>query len=121
MELLQYTAPLPWVSGQWNSCNTVPHCLGAVGSGPPAIHSLTAWGQWVVQPLQYTGSLPKGIGQWNFCNTLPHCLGTVGSGTAATHCSTAFEGGNSLLELGTPAWGDRKSCPGGGRTGVMPP
>ena len=32
-------------SGQWTSCSTLPHCLGAAGSGPPAIHCLTAWGQ----------------------------------------------------------------------------
>ena len=29
-------------SGQWNSCNALPHCLGAVGSATPAIHCLTA-------------------------------------------------------------------------------
>ena len=58
MDLLQYTASLPWGqwavdlvqytapplggSGQWISCNTLPHCLGAVGSGPPAVHCPTA-------------------------------------------------------------------------------
>ena len=35
VDLLQHTAPLPWGSGQWTSCNTPPHCLGAVGNGPP--------------------------------------------------------------------------------------
>ena len=43
MDLLQYRAPLPGGSGQWTSCNTLPHCLGAVGSGPPSVHCLTAW------------------------------------------------------------------------------
>ena len=59
VELLQYTATLPggsWQcsscnaltaslpggSGQCNSCNALPHCLGAVGSGTPAIYCLTA-------------------------------------------------------------------------------
>ena len=44
-QLLQCTASLPWGSGQWNSCNTLPHCLGAVGSAAPAMHCLTALGQ----------------------------------------------------------------------------
>ena len=80
VDLLQHTASLPGGSGQWNtcntlphclggsgqwtSCNTLPHCLGAVGSRPPAIHCLTAWGQWAVELLQYTASLPGGSGQW---------------------------------------------------------
>ena len=87
VDLLQHTASLPGGSGQWNSCNTPPHCLGAVGggpsaihcptawgtvgSGPPATHCLTAWGQWAVQLLQYTASPPEGSGQWTPCNTLP--------------------------------------------------
>ena len=45
VDLLQYTASLPGGSGQWASRNTLPHCLWAVGSGPPAMHRLTAWGQ----------------------------------------------------------------------------
>ena len=79
VQLLQCTAPLPWGSRQRNSCNAMPHCLGAVGSatpamhcltalGPvgsatPAMHCLTAWGQWTVQLLQCTASLPWGSGQ----------------------------------------------------------
>ena len=78
VELLQCTASLHGGSGQWNSCNAppslpggsgqcnscnaLPHCLGAVGSGTPAMHRLTAWGQWAVQLLQCTASLPWG--QW---------------------------------------------------------
>ena len=77
MQLLQYT----------------PHCMGAVGGGTPAIHCLTAWGQWAVKLLQctaslslgqwalgllqYTASLPGGSGQSTSCNKLPHCLGAV--------------------------------------------
>ena len=33
VQLLQCTASLPRGSGQWNSCNALPHCQGAVGSG----------------------------------------------------------------------------------------
>ena len=77
-------------SGQWNSCNALPHCLGAVGSGPPAIHCPTAWGQWAVQFLQCTASLPGGSGQCNSYNTLPHCLGAAGSGPPSIHRLTAW-------------------------------
>ena len=106
VDLLQHTASLPGGSGQWNSCNTLPDCLqavgcvtpamhcltapGAVGSGTPAMHCLTAVGQWAVELLQCTASLPPGSGQCNSCSTLPHCLGAVGSGTPAMHCLTAW-------------------------------
>ena len=66
-----------------------PTALGAVGSGTPAIHYLTAWGQWAVELLQCTASLPRGSVQWNPSNALPHCLGVVGSGPTAIHCRTA--------------------------------
>ena len=49
VELLQCTAALPGGSGQCNSCNALPHCLGAVDSATPAMHCLTAWGQWAVE------------------------------------------------------------------------
>ena len=67
-------ATAPGGSGQWNSCNALPHCLGAVGSGTPAMHCLTVWGV---------------VRQWNSCNAVPHCLGAVGSGTPTMHCLTA--------------------------------
>ena len=73
MELLQRTASLPGVSGQWNSCSALPHCLGAVGSATPAMHGPTSRGQWAVQLLQCTA----------------HCLGAVGSATPAILCLTA--------------------------------
>ena len=90
-ELLQCTASLPGGSGQWNSCNALPHCLGALGSATSAIHCRTAWGQWAAQLLQCTASLPWGSGQWTSCNAPPHCLGAVDSGTPATHFLTASE------------------------------
>ena len=71
--LLQCTASLPGGTGQMNSCNRLPHCLEAVGSGPSAMHCPTAWVQWAV----------------HFCNALPHCLKALGSGTPAVHCLTA--------------------------------
>ena len=44
VQLLPCSASLPGGSGQWNSCNTLPHCLGAVGSATRAMHCLTALG-----------------------------------------------------------------------------
>ena len=84
------TASLPRGSGQCNLCNALPHCPGAARSAPPAMHCLTAWGQWTVQLLQCTASLPRGSGQWNSCNALPHCPWAVGSATPAMHCLTAW-------------------------------
>ena len=125
VELLQCTASLPGGSGQCNSCNALPHCLGAVGSATPAMHCLTAWGQWAVELLQYTAtlpggsgqcsscnaltaSLPRGSGQCNSCNALPHCLGAVDTVTRAVHRLTAREQWAVQLLRRTaslPAWG----------------
>ena len=49
MLLLQYTASLAGGSGQCGSYNALPHGLGAVGSGTPAIHYFTSSGQWALQ------------------------------------------------------------------------
>ena len=105
VQLLQYTTSLPGGSGQCNSCKGMPHCLGgsgqcnfcnalpygcgAVGSGTPATHYLTAWGQWAMQLLQYIASLPGGSGQWNSRGALPQSLGAEGCGIPAMHCLTA--------------------------------
>ena len=97
VELPQYTASLPGRSGQCNSCNALPHCLGAVDSATPAMHCLTAWGQWAVPLLQSTAALPGGSGQCSSCNALPHCLGAVGSATPAMHCLTAL--GQQAVQL----------------------
>ena len=120
--------PPPGGKGQWTSCNTLPHCLGAVGSGPPATHCLTASGQWAVDLLQYTASLPGGSGQcnscnalphrlggsgrWTSCNTLPHYLGAVGSGNPAVHCLTAWgQWAVELLQYTAPRLGAVGSGP----------
>ena len=117
------TASLPWGSWQCNSCNALPHCLGAVDSATPAMHCLTAWGQRTVQLLQCTASLPGGSGQWNSCNAPPHCLGAVGSGTPAMPCLTAWgQWAAQLLQCtaslpwGSGQWNSRNAlphCPGG--------
>ena len=104
--LLQYTASLLGVSGQCNSCNTLPHHQGPLGSVTCAINCPTAWGaarsgtlatdpllalgQWALELLQYTASLPWASGQWESCNTLPHRLGAVGSGSPAVHYLSAW-------------------------------
>ena len=96
----QCIASMPGGSGQWSSGHTLPHCLGAVGSGTPAIHCLQAWGDGEscqgggrclrAELLQCTASLPGGIGQWSSCHAMPHYLGAVGSATPAIHCHTAW-------------------------------
>ena len=73
MELLQRIATLPGGSGQCNSCNALPHRLGAVGSGTPAMRGPTGYGDGESCPgggrcltkelLQCTASLPGGSGQ----------------------------------------------------------
>ena len=63
MELLQCTATPPGGSGRCNSCNTLPHYLGAVGSVTPAMHCHTAWGQWAVERLQCAGPPAGGTGK----------------------------------------------------------
>ena len=110
VELLQCTASLPRGSGQCNSCNALPHCLGAVGNATPAMHCLTALWQWTVQLLQRTASLPGSSGQCNSCNALPHCLGAAGSATPAM-------GGRSVVP---GLWGCTTGRTGLGGWGVQP-
>ena len=129
LQLLQCTVPLPGGSGQWNSCNAPPHCLGAVGIGTPAMHCRTAWGQWAMGLLRHTtprpwgqwavglpqcaALLPGSSGQWISCKTLPFCLGAVGSRTRATHRLTTW----GVLGSRTPAthclnpWGQCAATP----------
>ena len=56
-----HTTP-PGGSGKWNSCNALPHRLGAVGSATPAMHCHTAWGQWAVELVQCAGPPARGTG-----------------------------------------------------------
>ena len=87
MQLLQCTASLPWGSGQWTSCNALPHCLGAVGSGTPAITGRTGLGG--------TGSPAQGV--------------------VGTSCKAHGEPSSSNNRAHRPG-GDGESCPGGGRS-----
>ena len=115
VQLLQYTAILPGGSGecnscnalphclggsgQWNSCNSLPHCLGAVGSGTLARHCNTALAQWAVERMSRTASLSEGSGQWNSCKALPH-------GTPARHCHTVWgQWALESLQCTVTAWG----------------
>ena len=54
----QCTSSFARGSGQCNSCNALPHCLGTVGRANLATHCLTALGQWAVQLLQCTAWRP---------------------------------------------------------------
>ena len=95
MELVQRTAPLHGGRGRRSSCNTPPHCLGAVGRGTPATHRPTDWGQSAVGLLQYTASLPGGSGQCNSCKAEPHRLGAV----QLLRHSASLHGGRRAVEL----------------------
>ena len=103
-----HNASLRCGNGQRNSCGTLPHCLGAVGSGSPTVYRHTAFGRWALDLLQHTAALPRGSGLWNFCNALPHCLGVVGSGAPTTHFCTTEAGApgyGPLVAHGRSAWG----------------
>ena len=92
MELLSYAATWLRGGGQCNPCNTLPHRLGAVGSGTPAklcgpprrgdgqscpggggclkggtlaMQCHTASGQRAVQLLQCTATMPGAVGSGN--------------------------------------------------------
>ena len=124
MQLLQYTASISRgtrqcktsictatvlrSNGYWNSCNALPHCLGAGGSATPVMHCLRACGRWVVELLLCTATVCWGSGLRNSSNELPHCMVAVGSGTSAMYrlsacgqwavelllCTATLPGGN---------------------------
>ena len=99
MELVQYTFTLPWANGHWNRCISDPPCLGAMGSGTPAIQSHTACGQWEVKLLECTAGFTVGSGQWN---SSPHCLWVVGTGIPATpQCVWAVGRGTPAMHCHT--------------------
>ena len=124
VELLQCTASLPLNGRQCNSCNALPHCLGAVdsatpamycltalgavGSATPAMHCLTALGQWAVELLQYTATLPGGSGQCSSCNaltaSLPGGSGHCNSRSTPPHCPGAVGSATPATHCLT-AWG----------------
>ena len=92
VEPRQYTASLPGDSGQCTSCNTLTHCLGAVGR----------------EFVQHITSFHGGRGHWNSSrNMVPHWPGAAGSGTPTMQCQTA--GRRCAVELlqraGPPAGG----------------
>ena len=97
VEILSCTATLPRGSGQWNSYNALPCCLGAVGSGTPAMHGLTDCGQWATELLQCTATLLGGNGQCNSCNALPYRLGAVGRATPPLGSFSASDGGATVV------------------------
>ena len=68
-----------WGTGKCNSCHTLLDFLGEAGSATPAMHRLTARGQWAVELLQYNPVPPGGSGQWNSRDALPHCLWAMAS------------------------------------------
>ena len=112
VQLLQYTAAPPGGSGQWNSCNALPHCLGAVGSATPAMQYPTARGQWAVQLLQCTA---KANGGSSASENRAHLPGGDGEPSPGG-CWSLLQGqwGAILFrEPGAPAWGGRGAQPRG--------
>ena len=83
VQLLQCPVWLPGGSGQWKSCNALPHYLGAAGSATFAMHCHTAWNSYSARAHQLGGreilatrrSLPK---ERNSCDPAPHYMGAVG-------------------------------------------
>ena len=80
---LQHTAAQHGDNGRWNSCGTLPHCLGTVA----------------MEFMPHNGARPRGGCQGNLLNTLLHCHGILGNGTPALWFHTPFGAGGS----GTPA------------------
>ena len=73
VELVQYTAKMPWGIGPRDSGMTIR-----------AAHCLIAWGQWgAVSLVQYTGALPAGKGQYHIPPLL--CRIVMSSGSLARH------------------------------------
>ena len=84
-----HTASLPCGSGQWNSCISLQHCPGAVGSGSPATCCRIALRQWAQDLLLLTVTLPGGSGQWKSCRytaALPWGSGQWYSRNTMLHC-----------------------------------
>ena len=94
VQFVQYPDLLLFGSGQFYSCNALSYRLGVLGSVIPAMHCLTALGQWAVRIQQCTALLPRGLGQCNLCNTVqpPQCTAclprAVCSATLTMHCFT---------------------------------
>ena len=128
MELLQCTATLLGGSEQCNSCNTLPHRLGVVGSGTRAMRWPSSWedgescpgggrclksacGGW--QPPSARAHQPGGRGVLPRTWSPPKdCLrgiaAPIGAGPPAGRMG-------SPAQEAVAAWGDGESCPGGGR------
>ena len=83
MLLVQYTASLPGGSGQCNSYNALPHRLGAVGIGTPAMRPPTNRGDG--DSCLGGGRCPKSGTRAMHCHTV---RGQCGSGTHVLHCHT---------------------------------
>ena len=126
LELVQRIASLPRGSGQCNSCKTLPHRLGTVGSGTLAMHGPTSWGD--------GESCPRGGCSLKSATLAMHCLTAWGQwavqllpgvcprawrmGSPAQVAVTAYgspAGDGSLHRRGRTSLGDGESCLGGGR------
>ena len=99
VELLQWPASLPGGNGQWNSCNALPHCLGAVGS---------EW--WSERPVGHAGRQQS---------PRPGHTGLEGQGVLPRGWSEPLGGPTGRQQSpcpGNTSLGGGESCPGGGRS-----
>ena len=123
MDLLQYAASLPEGSGQWNSRNAVPHRLRAVGSGTPAMHCLTAWGQWAVDLPQCTAQgvvvmSCRACGEAAVSKNRAHRPGGTGSPAQGVVGVSFWAHGEAALSKNRARRprGDGECSPGGGQS-----
>ena len=96
MELLWYTATLPWSTVEWKSCGTLSHRLDAVGGRTPAVHCHTTWGKWAVELLRHIAALRGCRGRWISCGHSALLQFTsrflrVDNGTPTVHWHTTLE------------------------------
>ena len=96
VDLPQCTIPLPGGRRQWNSCNTLPHCLGAVASGSPAMQRPEGgrnllqglWGRQLRPRTGHTRDRESSPGAWSEHPYGPterrHCLRTGHTGLRGT-------------------------------------
>ena len=124
VELLQCVGPPAGGQGvlprRWslpkerNSCNALPHYLGAVGSATLATDYLTAWGQWALQLVQCTSTLSGGSGhgtnvmQWftssgQWVLQFLQCTATLPGGSGQRKSCNTLPNGPGVVGNGTPA------------------
>ena len=89
MGIPQYNAATSRGRGPWNSCCTLPNCLGVLGSGTLTTHCRTTPEPWAVELVHYIAAVLGDSGRWSSCNAPSHCLRAPRRGTCAKQCVPA--------------------------------